>query len=182
MSKVAIVEFNGDVQEAFTRALKLIGKIDDLNDKDRNVVIKVGVFNPKGGAYSTVNMVDAIIKSFNKAPKIFLAESDNYKGKGLERLQIWKEQCWDSTPRYTAIHQALRKHSGKIDLETAQSILANHSGYVCSHQKKIKLGTLWSIAATLKKLQIFRAEGHPCKTKFRQDLRLNKAIMMRSQN
>jgi len=35
-------------------------------------------------------VVDAIINSFNKAPKIFLAESDNYRGTGTERLQKWK--------------------------------------------------------------------------------------------
>jgi len=90
-SKVAIVEFNEEVQKAFNRALELIGKIDDLNTAKRSVIIKVGVFDPKAGAHSTVNVVNAIINSFNKAPRIFLAESDNYKGKGSERLQIWRE-------------------------------------------------------------------------------------------
>jgi uncharacterized protein (DUF362 family) len=90
-SKVAIVEFNEDVQEAFNHALELIGGIDDLNTAKRSVTIKVGVFDPKAGAHSTVNVVNAIINGFNKAPRIFLAESDNYKGKGSERLQIWKE-------------------------------------------------------------------------------------------
>jgi len=91
VSKVAIVEFSKDVQESFKQALKLIGKIDDLNTKKRNVVVKVGVFDPKESHHSTVNVVNAIVNSFNLAPKIFLAESDNYKGKGSERLRIWKE-------------------------------------------------------------------------------------------
>jgi len=89
-SKVALVELNEDIQESFKQALKLIGKIDDLNTKDRNVVIKLGVFDHKKKNHPTVDVVNAIIDSFNKAPKIFLAESDNYKGKGSERLQIWK--------------------------------------------------------------------------------------------
>lgn len=90
-SKVAIVKFDGDVQESFERALKLIGNIDDLNTTERSIVIKVGVFNHKAKTHSTVNVVDAIVNSFNKAPQIFLAESDNYKGTGSERLQIWKK-------------------------------------------------------------------------------------------
>jgi len=90
VSKVAIVEFNGDVQRSLKQALKLIGNIDDLNTKERPVVIKVGVFNHKTKTHSTVNVVDAIVNSFNRAPQIFLAESDNYKGTGTERLQIWK--------------------------------------------------------------------------------------------
>ncbi|NWG10274.1 DUF362 domain-containing protein [Candidatus Bathyarchaeota archaeon] len=90
MSKVAIVEFNGNVYESLAEALKLINNIDDLNTKKRTVTIKVGVFDPKSEAHSTVDVVDAIIKSFTKAPEIFVAESDNYRGTGSERLQIWK--------------------------------------------------------------------------------------------
>ncbi len=91
VSKVAIVEFNGDAQSSLKQALKLIGNIDDLNTKKRPVVIKVGVFNHKAKTHSTVNVVDAIINNFNQTPQIFLAESDNYKGTGTERLQIWKK-------------------------------------------------------------------------------------------
>jgi len=95
VSKVAIVEFNGDVQRSLKQALKLIGNIDDLNTKERPVVIKVGVFNHKAETHSTVSVVDAIVNSFNHAPQIFLAESDNYKGTGTERLQIWKKLFTD---------------------------------------------------------------------------------------
>jgi uncharacterized protein (DUF362 family) len=89
-SKVAIVELGRDIPSSFKQALQLIGPIDDLNKTDKPVTIKVGVYDPKAGHHTTINVVDAIINSFNKAPKIFLAESDNYRGKGLERLQIWK--------------------------------------------------------------------------------------------
>jgi len=91
VSKVAVVEFNGNVQESFRQALKLIGEIDDLNTVKRSVVVKVGVFDHRKKNHTTVSVLNAIIESFDKAPKIFLAESDNYKGKGMERLQIWKE-------------------------------------------------------------------------------------------
>lgn len=92
-SQVAVVELNGDVQESFNQALRLIEKIDDLNTIERSVVVKVGVFNHKGPRvnHPTVGVVGAIVNSFNKAPQIYLAESDNYKGTGSERLRIWKE-------------------------------------------------------------------------------------------
>ena len=90
-SKVAIAEFNETVEGSLKQALELIGKIDDLNKIDRSVVIKVGVFDHKAETHSTVDVVDAIIKAFDHAPQIFIAESDNYRGKGSERLQIWKE-------------------------------------------------------------------------------------------
>lgn len=90
VSKVAIVELNRYVNQSFRQALQLIGNIDDLNAVNRPVVIKVGVFDHKTNHHTTVSVADAIINSFDKALKIFLAESDNYKGKGSERLQVWK--------------------------------------------------------------------------------------------
>lgn len=90
-SKVAAVEFDGNETESFKQALHLIGGIDDLNKADRVVVVKVGVFSHRANNHTSVSVVDAIINGFDKAPRILLAESDNYRGAGLERLQIWKE-------------------------------------------------------------------------------------------
>jgi len=90
-SKVAIMEFDGDKAEPLKQVLDLIGGIDDLNTTERSVVVKVGVFSHKAGNHASVSLVDSIINSFDKAPKIFLAESDNYQGAASERLQIWKE-------------------------------------------------------------------------------------------
>ena len=91
MSTVAIVKFNGDVQGSINRAFKLIGEINDLNTAERSVVVKPGIFDHKKKSHPTVSVVKAIVDSFDMAPQIFIAESDNYKGTGSERLQIYKE-------------------------------------------------------------------------------------------
>ena len=106
----------------------------------------------------------------------FVVCTNHFLHADMLEIEDQKERCWDSVPRYTTIYDALKQHDGKIDVKTAQKILSNHSGYVCSHQKKIKLGTIWSVIATLKNPQIFRAEGHPCRAKYKLDNRLNKAI------
>ena len=90
-SRVAIVRFDRNETDSLKQALHLIGGIDDLNTPERPIVVKVGVFSHKADNHTSVSMVKAIIDSFSKAPKIFLAESDNYQGTGSERLQIWKE-------------------------------------------------------------------------------------------
>jgi len=90
-SKVAVVEFDEDVPGSFNQALKLVGRIGDLNSRERSVVVKPGIFDHKKKSHPTVDVVKAIIDSFDKAPRIFLAESDNYRGSGLERLQIYRE-------------------------------------------------------------------------------------------
>jgi len=90
-SKVAVVELNGDVKQSLERAFKLIGGIDDLNTTERSVVIKPGIFDHRKKKHPTVSVVNAIIDSFNQTPEIFIVESDNYRGTGLERLQVYKE-------------------------------------------------------------------------------------------
>jgi uncharacterized protein (DUF362 family) len=90
-SKVAIIRFDGKDDISLDHALKLIGGIDDLNNQKRSLTIKVGIFTTANEHHSSVSAVRAIINSFGKAPEILIAESDNYKGTGSERLQVWKE-------------------------------------------------------------------------------------------
>jgi uncharacterized protein (DUF362 family) len=94
-STVAIVEFNEDPTESLKQVLNMIGGIDDLNTAERPVVVKVGVFSHYAGNHTSVDVVNAITNCFDKAPKIFLTESDNYQGTGGERLQIWKQLFTD---------------------------------------------------------------------------------------
>ena len=90
-SKVAILRFTGKDDLSIDRILEMTGGINDLNTTKRPVVVKVGVFTTKRPHHSSVDVVRSIINVFDKAPKVFLAESDNYQGTGSERLQIWKE-------------------------------------------------------------------------------------------
>jgi len=90
-SKVVAVEFDKGSAVLLKRALDLIRGIDDLDTVERPVVIKVGVFSQKAENHTSVGVVDAIINCFGKASRICVVESDNYKGTGSERLQIWKE-------------------------------------------------------------------------------------------
>ncbi len=78
---------------SFSRAIDIIGGIEDLNTEKR-LVIKVGIYSTDTGICSTVNTLNSIINSFDNAPEILLVESDSYAGPGLERLEVWKE-CYN---------------------------------------------------------------------------------------
>lgn len=82
VSKVAVVEFDEDNMPQLRRALDLIGGIEDLDTVKRQIVVKVGVFSHHAKNHSSVDVVGAIVSSFNRATKIFVAESDNYRGTG----------------------------------------------------------------------------------------------------
>jgi uncharacterized protein (DUF362 family) len=80
--------------DAFSRAVELIGGLDDLNEKTRRVVIKVGIYDTKTGICSTVKTIHSITQAFNQVPLIRVAESDSGAGPGFGRLEIWNE-CYN---------------------------------------------------------------------------------------
>ena len=86
---VAVVDSN-----SFTKALDLIGGINSLNTPEKKVVIKVGIYNPQTGICTTVDTLNQIINSFDKATEIHVVESDSGAGPGLERLEIWRD-CYN---------------------------------------------------------------------------------------
>ena len=87
----------------------------------------------------------------------------------LEKLE---ERPTDSMQRYEAINGRLQQLKEKAKTKDAQDILSDHPRLVCSHREESQLGTLWSIIATLKKPTVYRAEDHPCKTRYKMDRRL----------
>ncbi|MHA1903784.1 MAG: DUF362 domain-containing protein [Candidatus Thorarchaeota archaeon] len=80
--------------DSFSEAISRFESFDFLNSPDRKVVIKVGIYNTKTGICTTVKTLESIIKSFDRANEILVAESDSGAGPGLERLEIWKE-CYN---------------------------------------------------------------------------------------
>ncbi|UCE10311.1 MAG: DUF362 domain-containing protein [Candidatus Thorarchaeota archaeon] len=88
--KVAVVD-----ADSFGEAVDLIGGLSDLNNQDRDVIVKVGIYNVTTGICSTVKTVNSIVESFDEVPAIRIAESDSGAGPGLERLKLWNE-CFNS--------------------------------------------------------------------------------------
>jgi predicted choloylglycine hydrolase len=112
----------------------------------------------------------------------FIVCTNHFSSPEMLKFENKKERPPDSMERYVTIYNALRRHEGEIDAKIAQKLLSSHRGRVCSHVNSIKLGTLWSIVATLNDLKVFRAEGPPCRTKYGRDERLNRAIQTRQKN
>lgn len=132
------------LKAVFERALKLIGNINDLNTSKRSVVVKVGVFDPRKTPHPTVDVVDAIARSFNKAPRVFLAESNNYRGTGSERLQIWQSLFSERVVPFNLSDDA-ETHKVKIADETIclSHILFKPNVFVSTHAlRKSDRGTI----------------------------------------
>lgn len=160
--KVAIVKFENDAFKPLEKALELIGKISDLNTTKRSVVIKVGVFDHTAENHSSVGVVDAIVKSFNNAPKIYLAESDNYRGKGSERLQVWKELFTDRVVPFNLSDDTENKKVKVADEEMRLShILFKPNVFVSTHilrtfERGTILKNLFGLVPDVKKARLHK--------------------------
>jgi uncharacterized protein (DUF362 family) len=85
-STVAVIKIAGNPSGALREGIRLVGGIEGLNSPERDVTIKVGIFDPRSRHHTSAETVQAIIDVFDKAPCIRLAESDNYCGGAMARL------------------------------------------------------------------------------------------------
>lgn len=90
VSRVAVVKTTESVSDAFRVALSLIGGVEDLNIDDRDVTVKVGIYDQRNLNYPTIQVVEAVAKIFTQPQRIWIVESDNHNGKAIERLQVWQ--------------------------------------------------------------------------------------------
>ena len=103
-SRVAIVNTDKGMDEAFKQALDLIGGLEDLEIESQEVSIKVGIYDARNLNYPSVPVVQATVDSFSRAKKVYLAESANHNGEALDRLQVWKELFSDRVVPFDLSH------------------------------------------------------------------------------
>jgi len=88
---VALIDMKKHGQDSMNEAVKLLGGLKDLNKAKRQAVIKMGVFHHGFPQYTSVDVTKQIVDIFDRTSKVYLVESDNYRGTGDERLQLWKD-------------------------------------------------------------------------------------------
>jgi len=136
-----------------------------------------------GANYSTGNnfvLVDesgdmAVVEASPQKVKVrkpdqgFLVSTNHFMDAEMEDVEDVKKRPRTSVERYERIMEVISLNGGKVDIELAKKILADHKGSVCSHRKAIKLGTLWSFIASPLDKRVLVAPGHPCKAYYRED-------------
>ena len=106
----------------------------------------------------------------------FIAATNHFVHPEMKHFEEIAKRDPDSEIRYNSILKSLREVRGRVTANIAKRILSDHEGRVCSHLEYVNLGTLWSQIVDLQKLTVLRAEGQPCKTKYRTDKRLQESI------
>ncbi|MBN2229514.1 MAG: DUF362 domain-containing protein [Candidatus Thorarchaeota archaeon] len=167
-SIVAAIDLSKHRRNAVREACDLIGGIDDIDVPNRDVAIKVGVFYPESGWYSTVETVDGIIKAFKHTPKKYLVETDNYQGTGTDRLKVWEKLFSDSvipvnlSDEIETVPVEVPNPIRKVTIDLAKLVLKPRvfvdTHVMRSYTRGSILKNLFGLPPTRKKVQYHKAE------------------------
>jgi predicted choloylglycine hydrolase len=128
----------------------------------------------KSGAMAVVECnCEKIIMIEPEADEHFVVSANNFVS---PEMQGYERLCWvDAKERYNVARHALQTRDN-YSFELAQEILGGKHGFMCQYEsRKYGFDTLWSTVYDLSNDRIFRAEGNPSKTAFKEDFRLRKA-------
>jgi len=104
----------------------------------------------------------------------YIACTNHFVTKKMLEMEDLSLRSSDSLRRYYSIGKGIRQVNGRLGHKQAEKILSDNLGGVCSHRSDLRMGTLWSFIADLREQRVTTAEGHPCRTEYREDLRLRR--------
>lgn len=92
--------------------------------------------------------------------------------------EMWKHDASDrnvylSEVRYQTVYNALLSIACSDGIDYAKDILSGKYGFICQYDEQLNFDTIWSSVYDISNKKIYRAEGNPSKTKFKEDNRLN---------
>lgn len=154
-----VVRFLLDKCTDVDEAIKLASKIPHLKSMTYLLADKSG----KMAALEVTTSKTHVRKPSND----YIIVTNQFQDPAMQELETLNERPPDSQQRYNGVDRMLSENLGKIDLELAKKILKDHTSLICSHIEFIKLGTLWSVVASLGEKTVWIADGHPCEMEYK---------------
>ena len=117
-------------------------------------------------------------KIFVRKSKDFIVSANHFVSDEMNDEFLKIEENWYLTnDRYETCINSLKEENKGLDF--AMDLASGKKGFVCQYSKKLNFDTLWSSIYDVNNLEIYRAEGNPSKTRFKEDTRLNWGISKR---
>ena len=101
----------------------------------------------------------------------FAVASNHFVSEEMKEYEETKN-LYNSNERYKTGYQALSKGWDKISVGYAEDILSGKLGFMCQYDKELNFDTVWSSIFDISNNKIYRAEGNPSKTNYKEDMRL----------
>jgi predicted choloylglycine hydrolase len=91
--------------------------------------------------------------------------------------EMWKHDASEhnvyfSENRYQTVYNALLSLDCSDGVDYARDILSGKYGFICQYDEQLNFDTIWASVFDISNEKIYRAEGNPSRTKFKEDLRL----------
>jgi predicted choloylglycine hydrolase len=124
-------------------------------------------------------------KIFIRTPAIdenFIVAANHFSSDEMKNHNScnWYNLIHSSDTRYKTACNALKalKKIGYIDgVEYAKDILGGKYGFMCQYDKQLNFDTIWSSVFDISNNKIYRAEGNPSRTRFKEDFRFNRGVL-----
>lgn len=110
-------------------------------------------------------------KVFVRQSENFVVSANHFVSNEMKDECLKMEDNWYKTnDRYNSCINSLQEKGKGLDF--AFDLASGKKGFVCQYDKKLNFDTLWSSIYDTTKLKIYRAEGNPLKTNYKEDFRL----------
>ncbi|MBN1382257.1 MAG: acyl-CoA--6-aminopenicillanic acid acyl-transferase [Deltaproteobacteria bacterium] len=110
----------------------------------------------------------------NKNGERFIITVNHFTSKEMWKHDASDRNVYFSEDRYQTVYNALMSIDSSNGVKLAKNILSGKHGFICQYDKKLNFNTIWSSVFDISNNKIYRAEGNPSRTKFREDIRFSK--------
>jgi predicted choloylglycine hydrolase len=110
----------------------------------------------------------------NKNGEKFIITVNHFTSKEMWKHDASDRNVYFSEDRYQTVYNALMSSDSSNGVEHAKNILSGKHGFICQYDNKLNFDTIWSSVFDISDNKIYRAEGNPSRSKFREDNRFSK--------
>ncbi len=132
---------------------------------------------PIGGAYHLILADKHQIAHMECSPqKVKITQCDHAAATNhfiSEEMKTFEEakDLFQSHERYATGRTTLKKPFEEDGVSRAKKILSGKLGFMCQYEKEMNFDTVWSSIFDMESGKIYRAEGNPSRSKYKQDKR-----------
>jgi len=101
----------------------------------------------------------------------FVASANCFVSPEMQRYRNTEIDDWRADDRYRTAYEALAARPAELSAELARDILKGRHGFMCQYDRKTGADTVWSVVCDLTEKRIWRAEGNPSRTAYKEDTR-----------
>ena len=112
----------------------------------------------------------------------FIVAANHFSFDEMKNHNASNWYIYSSDTRYKTAYNALEKNDYSDGVEHAKDILGGKHGFMCQYDKKLNFDTIWSSVFDISNNKIYRAEGNPSRTKFKEDIRFNFGLLRKKDN